>query len=88
MTDTKIEEIHIKGMIFISSRYYHGRYECMGWGRRGREIIEWIRQNFGEVDDFVYATEEFTEEGIRGLDALISQDQLALTLIRWNNNEP
>jgi hypothetical protein len=73
----------IPGISFYKSKYYRGRFECVLWGRRSKEILEWIKATFGETDDMVYATEE--HDAYNGYDALVTEEQMALTLLRWSS---
>jgi hypothetical protein len=72
------------GLSIYKSKFYHGRYECVFWGRDGPKIKQWLRDTFGEHDDMIYVSEddEFETDGNYG--ALINDQQLALTILRWS----
>lgn len=78
-------KMHIFGFIVVWSPVYHGRYECFFYGRKGKSIKNWIRETFGDNDDLVYAN--YGTDGInvmQGCEALITDQQLTLTLLRWS----
>jgi hypothetical protein len=73
-----------RGIAVYRARYYHGRYECCFWGRRGAEIKEWLRVSFGNSDDMIYASEYYGDEGRTGYDAMVNEGQLCLLMLRWS----
>ena len=78
-------KMHIFGFIVVRSPVYHGRYECFFFGRKGISIKNWVRETFGDNDDLVYANYE--TDGInvmQGCEALITDQQLTLILLRWS----
>jgi hypothetical protein len=72
--------VYIRDADFHPSSYYHGRWECVFYGRRGSEILRWIRNTFGDDDDMVYCINGVGKEDCR---ALITDEQLTMTLLRW-----
>ena len=76
---------NIQGMIVIPSKVYHGRNECLFYGRKGVEIQSWIRHTFGDTDDLVYTTGDIDSSNVhRDCKALINDQQLTMTLLRWS----
>jgi hypothetical protein len=75
-------EFKLNNVVIKKSRYYHGRYECGFYGRRGREMKQWLRDAFGEDDDMIYASVDDIGDGI-GYDAMINDEQLTLMIIKW-----
>jgi hypothetical protein len=71
------------GLIIEKSRYYHGRYECVFYGARGRDIKQWLRDTFGANDDMIYAADD-SADGINACSAMINDQQLMLLLLRWS----
>lgn len=77
-------KVNIFGFIVVESPVYHGRYECIFYGSKGISIKNWIRKTFGDNDDLVYTNYE--TDGIMNArcEALINDQQLTLTLLRWS----
>ncbi len=73
--------ISLKSADIQKSRYYRGRYECRFYGRRGKEMKQWLRDTFGEHDDMIYASDLDIEDGY---DAMINDQQLTVLLLRWS----
>ncbi len=75
----------LNGLIYWPSRYYHNRYECNFYGRRGIEIRTWIRENWGDTDDMVWASGEdwFSQDRNYEYTAMITPQQLTLLLLKW-----
>ena len=86
MSDIAIRDCvaKISGLLVFKSRYYRGRYECVFFGRQGPAIKEWIRQQFGDSDDLVYASEEDTDVWHQSYSSLITEAQLNWVLLRWS----
>lgn len=75
--------INIPGMKAVKSPIYHGRYECVFYGRKGVLIKDWIRNKFGEKDDMIYANSDIDSSLIEDCGALLTNKQLCFTILRW-----
>lgn len=73
--------LKLNNVMIRKSRYYHGRYECVFYGRRGREIKQWLRDTYGEHDDMIYASDDDLETGFS---AMINNEQLTILILRWS----
>lgn len=71
-----------KGFLVRKSHVYHGRFECVFYGKDGVEIKKWIRERFGD-DDLVYTNSNIDSNVIDGCDALLTDEQLLVTTIVW-----
>lgn len=75
----------ILGMLAVPSKVYQGRNECFFYGRKGVEIKSWIRSMFGDADDLVYTTGDIDGSNVHeDCGALITEQQLSLTMLRWS----
>jgi len=75
----RIKPITVPYAEFWPSSYYHNRYECRFFGPNGRKILHWIRSQFVD-DDMIYCKHGAAHDDCA---ALISSEQLTMTLIRW-----
>lgn len=75
-----ISEYKVKNVVIRKSKYYHGRYECAFYGRRGIEMKRWLRDIYGDDDDMIYASDDDAETGY---DAMINDEQLTLMILKW-----
>lgn len=76
-----LSEFKLNNVVIQKSQYYHGRYECGFYGRRGREMKQWLRDAFGEDDDMIYASDD---DPYHGYDAMVNDEQLTSLILRWS----
>lgn len=72
----------IKGVGFYKSKIYHGRYECIAYGRKRIEVLFYIRETFGDEDDLVYA-QEYGDEHYTGYDSLLTEEQMMQVILKF-----
>jgi hypothetical protein len=85
MIESKKIKANILGMIVKESNVYHGRNECIFFGRSGSAIKWWIRDQFGKTDDLVYITGDIDNSVRPDCEALITDQQLTITLLKWHD---
>jgi hypothetical protein len=85
MIESKKIKANILGMIVKESNVYHGRNECIFFGRSGLAIKWWIRDQFGKTDDLVYITGDIDNSVRPDCEALITDQQLTITLLKWHD---
>lgn len=75
------QPVRLQGAWLVPSDIWRNRWECYFWGKQGRMIRYWIRDTFGDTDDFVWA--RGNNQNNQEYSALITAEQLTLTLLRW-----
>lgn len=73
----------IAGVKITPSPVFRGRYELLLYGRRGQEILKYIRSEFAD-DDLTYATDELDGYGFRQFDSLVTEEQLMILTLRFS----
>jgi hypothetical protein len=76
---TKRESI-CRGLIVSPSSFYRGRYNCFFFGRDGLNIKNWLRSQFGDEDDLIYADETTAGEPC---ESMITEEHLVIIKLKW-----